>query len=88
MNLHDHIATHRTEYGFRTKRVPNSTSAQPGSSEKVSVMTARVENGEQLFSDEDLTVLPDRLELCWRDYQQVAVNWRQVIAREPIRPDR
>ena len=64
---------------------PTPTMAQPGSEEKISIMTARVRDGEKLWSDDDVTVLPDRLEQCWSSRGPI-INWRQVLAKEAIQP--
>ena len=48
---------------------------------------ARIEAGEELWDDGDLTVKPDKLERCWSDYQQREVNLQQLLGREIIQPE-
>jgi len=63
-NVFQHILANGCDDGFIPAESAQSTEAQPGSPAKVAVMAARVLQGQELFQDGDVTVLPDEFERC------------------------
>lgn len=56
LSVMDAVATYGEDYNFRTIGQPEPTTAIPGSSDKIEVMIARIENGEELWhADDQLT---------------------------------
>ena len=52
-NLNDYIESFNTDMGYAPQRDPEPTDHVTGSWDKVEVLAARLENSEELWSDED-----------------------------------
>jgi hypothetical protein len=62
MNIFDELKSRGHDEDFAPLRVPNPTAASPGSLEKVRVLRARMEAGEQLFHAGDAQLLATKEE--------------------------
>jgi hypothetical protein len=52
----DYVTEHSTDEDYRPREVSRATSCMPGSPEKIDVLSARVQRGEELWHRKDRTI--------------------------------
>ena len=55
-NVFDWIVLHETSDGFKPRPASQPTTARPGTAEKIAVLAARLEAGEELWHADDATL--------------------------------